>query len=196
MNKWIQTSILCFTIFVSIHADADSIPEISCRQGTIIADYVKSASDKQYQDNMVKDYLRTVDQNIFIERNAADWETIQRDQFQIKNVQLEPFSQVTFPQKVSDNFESKLVFDRDPEDDNCFLIQQKTLQKAILTHIKKQRHRKHQDDPSVVQRACFSKVTQGETIFLDHEKVSTGKGQTAQIYYPYAICAVNNDYSF
>lgn len=187
MHEILKTSIvayaLCFTL--SAFATSSKVPDISCRQGKLQLSNPKSSQDRKLVTKYVKDYLQELDRNIFLDHEPA-W---LQDDFSIKNITLANYDQTIIPQKVSDQVETKLIFEKDATDDACFLMQQKTFDHSI-SKIKKKQPVKKSNEVSVY-RACLTTLTKGQTIFNKHSRFSDQK--TQQTTYPYTICTINND---
>lgn len=180
---WLMLFALSFLPSVS---SAEDLPKISCRQGFVTAS--SSSPRNNNRENMIDQYLQVLDRNIFLEHNVSNWSTLDRDEFQIKIINLTPISKATLKQNLADGWQSQLVFQKDVDDSqNCFDIHQEMTnrvnKKSRVTAI-----------IGEAKRTCISSLTEGQTIFYDRTFIPANSGKTSQTITPYSICTINPEF--
>lgn len=180
LKKYILGVVACLPLYAYA---ASPVPDIACRQGKLLLNKVP-ASEKKIQLEYVKNYLRELDGNMFLDYNPA----FVSDQFEIKDIELTSYDETVVHQKITDQIESKFIVEKDPADDTCVLMQQTILDKSP----KKKKTKVVKKPTNVsVYRACLTTLTKGQTIFNKHTRISNQ--QTKQPEYPYTICTIKND---
>ncbi len=172
--------------FSSSASLAEDLPKISCRQGFVTAS--SSSPRNNNRENMIDQYLQVLDRNIFLEHNVSNWSTLDRDEFQIKIINLTPISKATLKQNLADGWQSQLVFQKDANDpQNCFDIHQEMTNRM---------NKKSRVIPIVgeAHRTCISSLSEGQTVFYDRTFIPANSGKTSQTITPYSICTINPEF--